>query len=237
MEGLFDTLKKEFGRVDILVHSIATALREELAGRPSDVSLEGYLLAQQVSAYSLIELTRRARPLMEGGGSIIALTFIGSQRTTPNYNVMGPAKAALEASVRYLARELGPENIRCNAVSAGALRVSVAKIHRDESRAQTLHLFLDGRPRVEGFDDGAQTLGRRDSLQPRDPRAQDEHPGGCEGPSRRHHHGHHLGKPVRGEQDGLVTAHRAHRRKHVHALCTTYSWYKLHRKRLNLFGG
>ena len=131
VKGMFDTLKKEFGRVDILVHSIATALREELAGRPSDVSLEGYLLAQQVSAYSLIELTRRARPLMEGGGSIIALTFIGSQRTTPNYNVMGSAKAALEANMRYLAMELGPEKIRVNAVSAGPIRTLSASGIKD----------------------------------------------------------------------------------------------------------
>ena len=89
------------------------------------------MLAQQVSAYSLIELTRRARPLMEGGGSIIALTFIGSQRTTPNYNVMGSAKAALEANMRYLAMELGPEKIRVNAVSAGPIRTLSASGIKD----------------------------------------------------------------------------------------------------------
>ena len=131
VEGVFDTLKKNFGRVDILVHSIATALREELAGRPSDVSLEGFLLAQQVSAYSLIELTRQARPLMKNGGSIITLTFIGSQRTTRNYNVMGSAKAALEANMRYLAMELGAENIRVNAVSAGPIRTLSASGIKD----------------------------------------------------------------------------------------------------------
>ena len=131
VKGVFDLLEKNFGRVDILVHSIATALREELAGRPSDVSLEGFLLAQQVSAYSLIELTRQARPLMASGGSIITLTFIGSERTTPNYNVMGSAKAALEANMRYLAMELGQEKIRVNAISAGPIRTLSASGIKD----------------------------------------------------------------------------------------------------------
>ena len=118
----FGAMKKKWGRLDILVHAMATAKREELEGRHSDISREGFLLAQDVSAYSLIELVRASRPLMAEGGSVIALTYIGSQRVVNNYNVMGSAKAALEANVRYLAMELGPENIRVNAISAGPVR-------------------------------------------------------------------------------------------------------------------
>ncbi|HEX9842539.1 MAG TPA: SDR family oxidoreductase [bacterium] len=122
LDAAFATLKERWGRLDIVVHAIASAKREELGGRTSDVSLEGYVLAQRVSAYSLIELARAARPLMGDGGSLITLTYIGSERATHNYNVMGSAKAALEANVRYLAMELGPERIRVNAISAGPIR-------------------------------------------------------------------------------------------------------------------
>jgi enoyl-[acyl-carrier protein] reductase I len=120
---LFRTLGERWGKLDILVHSIASASRDELGGRPSDITREGFLYAQQISAYSLIELVRHARPLMgEGGGSVITLTYIGSGRATRNYNVMGSAKASLESNVRYLAMELGPEHIRVNAISAGPIR-------------------------------------------------------------------------------------------------------------------
>ena len=129
---LYRTLEETWGHLDILVHSIATAMRDELSGRPSDISLQGYLLAQQVSAYSLIELMRGARPLMtQRGGSVITLTYIGSDRAVPNYNVMGSAKAALEANVRYLAMELGAENIRVNAISAGPIRTVSASGIKD----------------------------------------------------------------------------------------------------------
>ncbi len=125
--ALFERLRAEWGRLHVLVHSIAGAKREELAGRHSDITLEGFLLAQQVSAYSLISLTRAARPLMTPpasteGGSIITLSYIGAERAVFNYNVMGSAKASLEANVRYLARELGPEGVRVNAISAGPIR-------------------------------------------------------------------------------------------------------------------
>ncbi|HKI97564.1 MAG TPA: SDR family oxidoreductase [bacterium] len=131
LEQAFATLKEHWGRLDIVIHSIASAQRDELGGRTSDVSLEGFLLAQRVSAYSLIELTRAARPLMTDGGSVISLTYIGSERATRNYNVMGSAKAALEANVRYLAMELGPERIRVNAISAGPIRTLSASGIKD----------------------------------------------------------------------------------------------------------
>jgi len=131
VHGAFHTLRDHWGKLDILVHSIASAKREELGGRSSDISLEGFLFAQRISAYSLIELVREARPLMAAGGSVMALTYIGSQRTTPNYGVMGAAKAALEANVRYLAMELGPERIRVNAISAGPIRTLSASGIKD----------------------------------------------------------------------------------------------------------
>ena len=123
MDQLMDSLGDAFGRLDCIVHAIAFAKREELTGTYLDTSREGYHLAQEVSAYSLPAIARRAIPLMEGAeGSIVTLTYIGSERVIPNYNVMGVAKASLEASVRYLAHDLGPRGIRVNAISAGPIR-------------------------------------------------------------------------------------------------------------------
>jgi enoyl-[acyl-carrier protein] reductase I len=123
IEALFSAVDQEFGALDTLVHAIAFAKREELSGEFFNTSKEGYLLAQEVSAYSLTALVRRALPLMEGRqGSIVTLTYIGGERVVPNYNVMGIAKAALEASVRYLANDLGPLGLRVNAISAGPIR-------------------------------------------------------------------------------------------------------------------
>ena len=123
VSALFREIRNKFGRLHVLIHSIATAKRDELAGRFLDTSLDGYLLAQHVSAYSLIEFVRGARSLLtKDGGSVIAMTYIGSVRAARNYNVMGSAKAALEANVRYLAKDLGQESIRVNAVSAGPIR-------------------------------------------------------------------------------------------------------------------
>lgn len=123
VKAYFEGLRSEFGHVDALVHSIATAKREELGGSFSQTSWEGYQLAQQVSAYSLIELAREAAPLMEGrDGSIVCLSYYGAEKVVPNYNVMGVAKAALEASTRYLAADLGPSGIRVNAISAGPIK-------------------------------------------------------------------------------------------------------------------
>jgi enoyl-[acyl-carrier protein] reductase I len=123
MDALGDGVAQAFGRLDCLVHAVAFAKREELTGMYLDTSKEGYQVAQEVSAYSLPAVSRRLVPLMEGReGSIITLTYLGSERVIPNYNVMGVAKAALEASVRYLAHDLGPRGIRVNAISSGPIR-------------------------------------------------------------------------------------------------------------------
>jgi enoyl-[acyl-carrier protein] reductase I len=123
LEAVFGAVEKEFSGLDALVHAIAFAKREELTGDFFNTSKEGWDIAQEISAYSLVALTRRALPLMEGrAGSIVTLSYIGGERVVPNYNVMGVAKAALEACVRYLASDLGPRGIRVNAISAGPLR-------------------------------------------------------------------------------------------------------------------
>src|SRR4051812_14281835 len=117
-------LDREFGGLDFLVHGAAFAPADALKNPFSDTTREGFRVALDISAYSLIGLTRAVTPLMEkrGGGSVLTLTFIGSDRVFRNYNVMGVAKAALESSVRYLASDLGPRNIRVNAISAGAIK-------------------------------------------------------------------------------------------------------------------
>jgi enoyl-[acyl-carrier protein] reductase I len=119
-----ETLRARWGRCDIVVHGAAFAKQEDLRGEFVETSRDGFLLAMDVSAYSLVALARATRPLLRaaGGGSIICLTYIGSTRVARNYNVMGVAKAALEASVRYLANDLGPDGIRVNAISAGPVR-------------------------------------------------------------------------------------------------------------------
>lgn len=132
IDSVFEAIREEFGFLDTLVHAIAFAKREELQGDFFQTSKEGYMVAHEVSAYSLTALTRRALPLMEGReGSIVTLTYIGSERVIPNYNVMGIAKAALEASVRYLAADLGPRGIRVNAISAGPIRTLSASGVKD----------------------------------------------------------------------------------------------------------
>jgi enoyl-[acyl-carrier protein] reductase I len=122
--ALFKSLEETWGGLDFVVHSVAYADRADLERPFSLTEREGWRVAQDVSAYSLVPITREAARLMRknGGGSIVTLTFIGSVLAVPNYHVMGPAKAALESAVRYLARELGPDNIRLNSVSAGAIR-------------------------------------------------------------------------------------------------------------------
>ena len=121
-------LDKEFGGLDFLVHGVAFARPEELSAPFSQTTREGFRIALDVSAYSFIALAREARPLMQkrGGGSMLTLTYLGSDRVFKNYNVMGVAKAALEASVRYLAADLGPDNIRVNAISAGPIKTLAA---------------------------------------------------------------------------------------------------------------
>jgi len=127
LEALFSRLARELGRLDIVIHSIAFARREELEGEFRKTTREGWRLALEISAYSLVDLANRAVPLMEGGGSIVCLTYIAGQRVVPNYNVMGSAKAALEHCTRQLAFELGPKNIRVNAISSGPVSTLSAR--------------------------------------------------------------------------------------------------------------
>ncbi|MGB0845046.1 MAG: enoyl-ACP reductase FabI [Alphaproteobacteria bacterium] len=122
MDSMFATLKETWGELDFVVHSLAYADRNELKGQYVDTSRENFQRAMLISCFSLTEIAQRAEPLMKAGGSMITLTFIGSRRTLPAYNVMGVAKAGLEASVRYLAGDLGPKGIRINAVSPGPLK-------------------------------------------------------------------------------------------------------------------
>jgi len=119
---VFERWKAAYGQLDVLVHALAFARREDLDGTFVDTSREGFALALDVSAYSLVALTRAALPLMTAGGSILTLSYYGAEKVVANYNVMGVAKAALEASVRYLAADLGPRGIRVNAISAGPIR-------------------------------------------------------------------------------------------------------------------
>jgi enoyl-[acyl-carrier protein] reductase I len=123
LDRLAEEVRRSFGALDFVVHSVAYALREELDGEFLGTSREGYRIAQDISSYSLTAIARRMAPLMEGrGGSIVALTYLGGERVVPHYNVMGVAKAALEMSVRYLAADLGPRGIRVNAISAGPIK-------------------------------------------------------------------------------------------------------------------
>ncbi len=132
IDEVFDVVREEFGFLDTVVHAIAFAKREELQGDFYHTTKDGYMLAHEVSAYSLTAISRRALPLMKDReGSIVTLTYLGSERVIPNYNIMGIAKAALEASVRYLAADLGPRGIRVNAISAGPIRTLAASGVKD----------------------------------------------------------------------------------------------------------
>ena len=126
LDEVFAKAKARLGTIDILVHAIAYANREDLAGRFVDTSRDGFLLAHNISVFSFVALAQRARELMPNGGSMLTLTYYGSQKVAPKYNVMGVAKAALEATTRYLAWDLGPEKIRVNAISAGPIRTLAA---------------------------------------------------------------------------------------------------------------
>lgn len=125
--AVFEEVGRTWGRLDFLVHAIAFAQKEDLEGRYVDTSRQGFRVALETSAYSLVSLARAAAPLMTEGGSILTLSYYGAEKVVKNYNVMGVAKAALEASVRYLAADLGPQGIRVNAVSAGAIKTLSAK--------------------------------------------------------------------------------------------------------------
>ena len=126
MQAVFDRIRAEWGRIDFVIHSIAFAPRDDLHGRVVDCSQAGFLQAMQVSCHSFLEMARFAEPLMTDGGTLITMSYYGADKVVNNYNMMGPVKAALEASVRYLAKELGPRRIRVFAVSPGPLRTRAA---------------------------------------------------------------------------------------------------------------
>src|SRR6185312_11545303 len=144
LDALVTALKQDIGTLDVCVHSIAFANREDLSRPFVETSRDGYLLAQEVSAYSLVAVARAVAPLMANGGSIQTLTYLGATRVVSNYNVMGVAKAALEASMRYLASELGAKNIRVNAISAGPIKTASARAVKDLTKM--LDVFAEHAP-------------------------------------------------------------------------------------------
>jgi enoyl-[acyl-carrier protein] reductase I len=129
LDTVFGAVDQEFGGLDILIHAVAFAAREDLEGRFTDTKRSNFAMALDISAYSLTAMVKRAERLMEkkGGGSVVTMTYLGGERAVQNYNVMGVAKAALDASVRYLAMELGEKKIRVNAISAGPIRTLAAR--------------------------------------------------------------------------------------------------------------
>lgn len=126
VDAVFNTLEKEWGELDFVVHAIAYADKNELKGKYVDTSLNNFLLSMNVSCYSFTAVAKRAYPLMKNGGSLVTLSYLGAERVMPHYNVMGVAKAALEASVRYLAADLGEFNVRVNGISAGPVKTLAA---------------------------------------------------------------------------------------------------------------
>jgi len=134
LESLVQAVGSRFERLDCVIHSIAFANSDDLSRRFVETSRDGFLLAQEVSSYSLVAVARAVAPLMTAGGSIVTLSYLGSVRVVQNYNVMGVAKAALEACVRYLASDLGSSNIRVNAISAGPVKTASARGIKDFSK-------------------------------------------------------------------------------------------------------
>jgi len=131
LEAVFDAIEASWGRLDILLHSIAFAPKEDLQGGLLDCSAQRFATAMDVSCHSFVRMAKRAAPLMTEGGTMFAMSYHGAQKVVPNYNVMGPVKAALEASCRYLAYELGPKNIRVHAISPGPVKTRAASGLRD----------------------------------------------------------------------------------------------------------
>jgi enoyl-[acyl-carrier protein] reductase I len=126
LDRVFDMVKERYGKLDVLVHSVAFARREDLGGRMVDVSRDGFGMALDISAYSLIAMTKRAEPLMTDGGSIMSMTYYASEKVIPDYNAMAVAKAALELITKYLAADLGHKGIRVNSISAGPIKTLAA---------------------------------------------------------------------------------------------------------------
>jgi len=131
LEAMFERISRDWGTLDILVHSIAFAPREDLQGGLLNCSAEGFAKAMDVSCHSFIRMAKLAAPLMKNGGTMFAMSYYGANRVVPNYNVMGPVKAALEAACRYLAYELGPQGIRVHAISPGPLKTRAASGLKD----------------------------------------------------------------------------------------------------------
>lgn len=131
LEAVFEQIRAQWGRLDILVHSIAWAPKEDLEGGLLDCSAEGFMQAMDISCHSFIRMAKLAAPLMHEGGTMFAMSYLGANRVVPNYNVMGPVKAALEASCRYLAHELGPRGIRVHPISPGPLKTRAASGLKD----------------------------------------------------------------------------------------------------------
>jgi enoyl-[acyl-carrier protein] reductase I len=126
LDTAFATLKDRWETIDFLVHAIGFSDKNELRGKYVDTSLDNFLMTMNISVYSMVAVTKRASEMMPGGGSILTLTYYGAEKVVPHYNVMGPAKSALETSVQYLAMDLGPDNIRVNAISAGPIKTLAA---------------------------------------------------------------------------------------------------------------
>ena len=126
LDRAFDEIRARWGRLDFLVHAIGFSDKNELRGKFVDTSLDNFLMTMNISAYSFVAVTRKARELMPDGGSVLTLSYYGAEKVIPHYNVMGVAKAALETSVKYLAMDLGPEKIRVNAISAGPIKTLAA---------------------------------------------------------------------------------------------------------------
>ncbi len=150
LDAVFDAIRAQWGRLDFLFHAIAFAPKADLQGRLTDCSAEGFAQAMLISCHSLIRMAHLAEPLMDHGGSVTTLSYYGAEKVVDHYNVMGPVKAALEASVRYLAHELGARRIRVNAISAGAVKTRAASgiAHFDDlldesAKAAPLHRLIE----------------------------------------------------------------------------------------------
>ena len=140
IDAIFEAVRQEWGRLDFLFHAIAWARKEDLRGRLTDCSADGFVESMLISCHSFIRMAKLAEPLLDRGGSLMTLSYYGAEKVVDHYNVMGPVKAALEASVRYLAHELGPKAIRVNAISAGAVKTRAASgiEHFDELLNETI---------------------------------------------------------------------------------------------------
>ena len=140
IDAIFEAVRQEWGRLDFLFHAIAWARKEDLHGRLTDCSADGFAESMLISCHSFIRMAKLAEPLLDRGGSLMTLSYYGAEKVVDHYNVMGPVKAALEASVRYLAHELGPKAIRVNAISAGAVKTRAASgiEHFDELLNETI---------------------------------------------------------------------------------------------------